>query len=335
MSAKPIVVVGAGIVGVCCASYLRREGHGVVIVEREAPGEGTSKGNAGALSPGSCVPLAMPGVFGKIPGWLTDPEGPLTIQPRYFLRALPWLLRFTASARPARVQQIADGLRELHRHVYDCYEPLVQAAGCGDLFHRSGCLNVYRTQAAFEKSLSDWKIRTDRGGQVRAVSGGELREIEPALSPAFTHGMMLPDHGYLSNPHRLVRLLAAQFAREGGRIEKAEVREVVRGGPGDTGVILQDGRRIEADRVVVAAGAWSMRLLSPLGIAVPLETQRGYHVTVQSSNLQLRHTVMAPEYNLMVNPMASGLRLAGSVEFAGLRRPPNDRRADGRRCRRA
>ena len=103
VSGAPIVVVGAGIVGICCAAYLRREGHEVLIMEREGPGEGTSKGNAGALSPYSCVPLAMPGVFKKIPGWLMDPEGPLTIQPRYFVRALPWLLRFTLSARPERV----------------------------------------------------------------------------------------------------------------------------------------------------------------------------------------------------------------------------------------
>ena len=76
------------------------------------------------------------------------------------------------------------------------------------------------------------------------------------------------------------------------------------------------------------AGAWSGGLTRALGLNVPLESQRGYHVTVQSSNLALRHTVMAPEYNLMVNPMAMGLRLAGSVEFAGLRRPPDYRRAD-------
>ena len=91
MSGAPVVVVGAGIVGMSCAAYLRRDGREVIVVEREGPGTGTSRGNAGALSPYSCVPLAMPGVFTKIPGWLTDPEGPLTIQPRYFTRALPWL----------------------------------------------------------------------------------------------------------------------------------------------------------------------------------------------------------------------------------------------------
>ena len=79
---------------------------------------------------------------------------------------------------------------------------------------------------------------------------------------------------------------------------------------------------------MVAAGAWCAPLARALGLRVPLESQRGYHVTVQSSNLALHHTVMAPEYNLMVNPMAMGLRLAGSVEFAGLAPPPNYRRAD-------
>ncbi|HEX5128290.1 MAG TPA: FAD-dependent oxidoreductase, partial [Usitatibacter sp.] len=125
-----VVVIGAGIVGVCCASYLRRDGHEVTLVERAGPGEGTSKGNAGALSPGSCVPLAMPGIVRKVPGWLTDPEGPLRIRPAYLPRALPWLLRFVRSARPARVAEISDALRALHRHVFDCYEPLVRAARC-------------------------------------------------------------------------------------------------------------------------------------------------------------------------------------------------------------
>lgn len=93
-------------------------------------------------------------------------------------------------------------------------------------------------------------------------------------------------------------------------------------------VRLADGEPLVVDGVVVAAGAWSRELAAQLGTRVPLETQHGYHVTVRSSNLGLRHTVMAVEHNLMVNPMAMGLRLAGTVEFAGLRAPPNYARAD-------
>ena len=327
MSGAPVVVVGAGIVGICCAAYLQRDGRDVVVVDREGPGAGTSKGNAGALSPYSCVPLAMPGVFKKIPGWLTDPEGPLTIQPRYFPRALPWLLRFSLAARPERVAQIADGLVSLHRHVYDCYAPLVAAAGCGALIHRSGTLNVYRSARAFEASRSDWAMRSERGGTMRALSGDEMRELVPELSPAYTHGMFLPDHGYLANPHRLVQLLATQFVADGGRIERAAVRALERRDGGASTVVLDDGRTLDAACVVVAAGAWSNRLLAPLHLRIPLETQRGYQVTIADAGIDPKLPVNVAEAKFYATPMEEGLRVAGTVEFAGLDAPPVYRRA--------
>lgn len=327
MSARPMVVIGAGIVGVCCASYLRRDGHEVILLEREGPGEGTSKGNAGALSPGSCVPLAMPGIVGKVPGYLRDPEGPLIIRPSYFLKALPWLLRFAAAARRDRIAGIADGLRALHRHVYDCYAPLVASAKCGDLFHQTGTLNVYRSEAAFKASLPDWKIRTDRGGECRFVEGGELREIEPALAPEYTHGVMLPDHAYVADPYRLTKALAAQFVADGGRIERHDVRAVERGEGDSMRVVTASGAVIDAARVVVAAGAWSTRLVAPLGVRIPLETQRGYHVTLTDAGVTPRVPVTEPAGKYYATPMEAGLRVAGTVEFAGLEAPPDYRRA--------
>lgn len=327
MSARPMVVIGAGIVGVSCAAYLRRDGHDVLLLERDGPGEGASGGNAGALSPGSCVPLAMPGVFGKIPGWLLDPEGPLTIRPSYFLRAFPWLVRFTLSARPAQVARIADGLRALHRHVFECYEPLVADAGCADLIRRSGTLAVYRSERAFADSQRDWQIRRERGGELREVSGGELREIEPELSPAFTHGMLIADHGYSADPLRMVQALAQRFVAGGGRLERAEAKALRRGDGSSMVVVLGDGRQIEAERVVVAAGAWSGALVAPLGIRIPLETQRGYQVTITDSGVEPRLPVVVSEGKFYATPMDGGLRVAGTVEFAGLEAPPEFRRA--------
>ena len=307
-----VVVIGAGIVGVSCAAYLRRDGHDVTLVEREAPGEGASKGNAGALSPGSCVPLAMPGVFGKIPGWLMDADGPLTIRPSYFLQAAPWLMKFALSARPARVEQIADGLRALHRHVFECYEPLVRNAGCESLIRRTGVLTVYRSAAAFEGSRREWDMRRERGADIRDVSGAELREIEPALDAAFTHGVLAPDHGYVVNPHRLVQTLAKRFVEDGGRIERKDVTAL---------------DEIQADRVVVAAGAHSGTLTRSIGVKLPLETQRGYHVTLTDPGFEPRLPVTSSEGKFYATPMEAGLRVAGTVEFAGLEAPPDMRRA--------
>ena len=321
-----VVVIGAGIVGVCCASYLRRDGHEVTLVERAGPGEGTSKGNAGALSPGSCVPLAMPGIVRKVPGWLTDPEGPLRIRPAYLPRALPWLLRFVRSARPARVAEISDALRALHRHVFDCYEPLMRAARCEDLIRRTGTMVVYRSESAFRSSRREWDMRRERGAEVRELSAGEIHQLEPGLAPGYTHGVLSPDHGYVANPFRLVTRLAEQFVADGGRFERGDVRAVQRKDDG-TFTLRLDGREIEADKIVIAAGAWSSALTSPLGPRLPLESQRGYHVTLPTPGFEPRIPVSSSEGKFYATPMEGGLRVAGTVEFAGLDAPPDYRRA--------
>lgn len=320
-----VVVVGAGIVGLACASYLRRDGHEVTIVERDGPGEGTSKGNAGAVSPGSCAPLAMPGVFRKIPGWLLDREGPLTIRPAYFPRALPWLLRFMAAAAPERVEKIADALRALHRPTFDCYAPLVKDAGCEDLIRRTGTMFAFRSEAALRGSEREWKLRRDRGVELRPVTGGELREIEPALAPTFTHGMYLPTHGYVAEPYRLSLALASHFQASGGRIERARVTRILPSG--DSVAVEYEGGRLGADYAVLAAGVRSGELLAPLGIRVPLETQRGYHVTLADPGFTPRLPVSVSEGKYYATPMEGGLRVAGTVEFAGLEAPPDYRRA--------
>ena len=156
----------------------------------------------------------------------------------------------------------------------------------------------------------------------------ELESLEPDLKGAFRFGILAPENGSTVDPSALVKALHARCLADGAGHLKRRV----------TGFELRDGlvqalrfngaESLAVDGVVVAAGAWSAQLAAQLGARVPLETQRGYHVTVKSSNLALRHTVMAVEHNLMVNPMAMGLRLAGSVELAGLRAPPNYARAD-------
>ena len=133
MQTRNITVIGAGIVGIATASYLRRDGHAVTVVDQRPPGEYCSFGNAGILSPGSCVPIAMPGILSQVPGYLLDPLGPLALRWSYLPQALPWLLRFVANADVKRVERIADGLRALLAQTFDAYAPLVQNAGVGPL----------------------------------------------------------------------------------------------------------------------------------------------------------------------------------------------------------
>jgi len=323
-----IAVIGTGIIGVSTAAWLQRDGHRITFIDPLEPGEACSYGNAGSLSPSACLPVGMPGMWRKIPDWLLDPLGPLTVRWPHLPRALPWLVRFLRASRRDEVERIATALRGLLAPIFECYGPLLAHAGAEDLVRRSGCLYVYSSRAASDRWRWGMDLRRRLGVELRDVSEDELATLEPDLKGRFRFGLLAPENGSTLDPSALVKRLHARCLSDGATHRRARVRGFGSAGGQVRTIRLDEGPALPVDGVVIAAGAWSAPLAAELGAPVPLETQRGYHVTVASNNLQLRHTVMAVEHNLMVNPMAMGLRLAGSVELAGLKAPPRYERAD-------
>jgi D-amino-acid dehydrogenase len=322
-----VAVIGNGIVGACIGAWLQRDGHRVTFIDPLPPGEATSFGNAGSLSPSACLPVGMPGMWKKVPRWLLDPLGPLTIRWRYAPLVAPWLAQFLRHTTPAEVTRIATATRGLLAPIFDCYEPILQRANATGLMRRSGCLYVYSSQEAAQQWQWGMALRRSLGVEMRDVGQAELETLEPDLKGRFRFGILAPENGSTLDPSALTKAIAAQCEADGAAVHRARATGFAQRDGVVSAVLLEDGGRVECDAVAIAGGAWSGRLLRELGSWVPLETQRGYHVTVGSSNLALRHTVMAPETNVMVNPMRMGLRLAGSVEFAGLRAPPRFQRA--------
>jgi D-amino-acid dehydrogenase len=323
-----IAVIGNGIVGTCCAAWLQRDGHQVTFVDPLGPAEATSFGNAGSLSPSACLPVGMPGMWKKVPRWLLDPLGPLTVRWWYAPVAAPWLLRFLRASSREEVARIAAAMRGLLAPIFDCYEPLLQRAGAMGLMRRTGCLYVYSGQDAARQWAWGMTLRRSLGVEMRDVAEDELVALEPDLKGRFRFGILAPENGSTLDPAALTRAIFDQCVADGAAVVRARSSGFRLRGGSVTGVELDGADTLDCEGVVLAGGAWSATLARQLGPAIPLETQRGYHVTVESNNLALRHTVMAMEHNLMVNPMRMGLRLAGSVEFAGLKAPPDMRRAD-------
>ncbi len=325
--AKNIIVIGAGVVGMATASCLRRDGFDVTVVDMRPPGEYCSTGNAGILSPGSCVPFGLPGNLRKVPGWLLDPLGPLTIKPGYFLRALPWLMRFQAASRINRIDPIADALRALLRQTLDAWEPLAQWAGVPDIIRRTGYLVVYESEQAFRGDALAWKIRRDRGVVCTDLDAARIRELEPALRGIYARGMFLPEQGFVANPLRLTQALAAQFQRDGGKILQRKVLDLETGAGGPS-ALMTDAGRLPVETLVVCAGVHSNEFSTKLGSRVPLESQRGYHVHYENPAVTLARPVMSGEGKFFATPMETGLRIAGAVEFAGTEAAPDYARAD-------
>jgi D-amino-acid dehydrogenase len=319
---KTVAVIGAGMVGVAVASYLQRDGHDVVIIDPEPPGQGASFGNAGCFNPSSVVPVAGPSALSKIPGYLTDPLGPLAIRWSYLPKLTPWLIRHALAATPARIEAQARALKSLLSPCLDALMPLVRDAGAESLVARDGILVAYRSEATWRAEKQAWDLRRRNGIVWDELNGDDLRQFDPSLSHDLIRAKFIPGNGHTFNPGGLVVTLAAAVQSRGGRLMRARA----------TGFAL-DGNRLRAVRTpsgdvpasaaVIACGAHSKPLAAGLGNTVPLETERGYHLMIRNPEAMPRLPTNDADYKFVATPMQEGLRLAGTVEFAGLTAKPN------------
>jgi D-amino-acid dehydrogenase len=327
MARSDIIVIGAGIIGVTSALALQREGHRVRILDRKGVAAETSRGNAGAFAYTDIEPLATPGILRKAPKWLLDPLGPLSIPPAYALPLLPWMLRFWRASWQDRYAAAVAAQASLMHHSRAALERLIANVDGEPLMRREGQLQVYEGEAAYSASLPAWTLRRQHGVRFDLLqSPGALAEVQPGLSPRFTHAGYTPDWMNTVDPARWTEYLAQQFVAAGGVIETADIRALRQAGDG---VEIETATgTIRADQVVLAAGAWSHHLARTLGDAIPLETERGYNTTFPTTSFDLRTHLTFADHGFVVSKIGEGLRVGGAVELGGLRLPPNYKRAE-------
>lgn len=322
------LVVGAGIVGTAIAEQLQSRGHSVLLLDRDAPGRGCSFGNAGHFATDVVLPLANMQTILSLPKILRDPLGPLSIRWSYLPKILPWLVRFALAALPHNARASCNSLRALNGRSIESYDRLLTRTGLSDLMTKNGALTIYESESSITANARTVELLRSFGVEIELMGGDQLREMEPALGHQVAGGLFFPKTAHSINPFRLVTELAGVFESQGGAFLQGEVSQLspLEGGGGK--VVLQDGRQIEADRVIVATGAWSKSLAAQLGYSVPLDTERGYHLMLPQGNCAISRPMVSFERSFVMTPMEEGLRLAGTVELAGLDAPPNYQRAD-------
>jgi D-amino-acid dehydrogenase len=324
-----VVVVGAGVIGICTALQLQRAGMQVEILDRHPPGEGASYANAAVVTEAHVAPIAMPGVLAQVPRMLLDRESPLALRWRGLHRLAPWLARFLAAARPAAVRRITEAMGRLLDGSMAAFEPLLAEAGEPGLLQRTGTLCIYESQAGFRRDATARELEQHVGRRFEIYPASALRQVEPALgaTDGLHAGVYYPDAGYITDNYRLVQVLARSFRRHGGRI----LREAATGFAfeGDRVCAVATERTTRpCDHVVLAAGAWSRPLARKLGANPPLDTERGYSLTLPEPGVSPRMPVFSGERGMVCTPQETGLRLAGTVELGGLDAPPDWNRAD-------
>lgn len=316
------VVIGAGIIGVMAAFYLRAEGRSVLLVERQAVAAGASAGNAGILAFPEIIPPSSPGIMLKAPKWLVDPLGPLSIPPAYALKIMPWLWRFwRASARPVYERTIAAqvGMMALAAREMGAIRHQPELAS---FFDDTGTLDLYDSEASFRRADADWRAKAKAGFKFTAVGRREIDELQPGLAPQFTHGIYGADGIQVNDPAGLTRAIAARLLDRGGRMIEGTAVSISPAAEGAR-IMLEGGGSIEGRTVVVACGAWSKTLAAGLGDRLPLETERGYNTTLPTPGIALKRQLYFNDHAFVVTPLADGVRVGGAVELGGLSLPPN------------
>jgi D-amino-acid dehydrogenase len=316
----PVAIVGAGIVGVSTAIWLQRAGHDVVLIDRGEPGEGTSYGNGGVLASCSIVPVTVPGLLRKAPRMLFDPGQPLFLRWSYLPRLAPWLRDYLKHCTPEQARRIASALAPIIGDSLAEHQALSDGTGAEKWLSPSDYVFVYRDRTHFEGDAFGWSIRREHGFRWDELEGQAFHAYDPAFADDLGFAVRLGEHGRIADPGRYVKDLAAHFAARGGRVVKGETSDIVREDGHVTGVRI-GGETLACSAAVLATGVWSKPLCRKLGLEVPLESERGYHVELWEPSMMPRSPVMVASGKFVITPMDGRLRLAGIVEFGGLEAP--------------
>lgn len=321
-----VIVVGAGVAGLSTALHLRRLGVPATVIDPTPSPGGASYGNAGLLSADSVVPIALPGMLRKVPGWLNDPLGPLSVRPSYLLKAAPWLMRWIRSGQIDRVRNIAVAMRTLHRNAFQDWKELLGDSLYRDLIRRTGQVQLWDTAGETATAAVERNLREIHGIESQVLGPDDIRQIFPGIARDVERGVLIPGNGHTVSPARLVRTLSELFLEEGGLIVPERAMKLIPEANGGWMVLTNVGNH-RAEKIIVAAGAWSGQLLKPLGIKLPLETERGYHAMLPEPSISLKLPILHKSRGFGMTQMEDGIRVAGTVEIAGLDAPPDERRA--------
>lgn len=319
---KRVVVVGAGIVGVSTAIWLQRKGVDVVLIDRGGPASGTSYGNAGVLAAASVVPVTVPGLIGKAPGMLFDSRQPLFLNWSYLPRLLPWLPRYLSHCNPKQVHKIATALAPILRDCLADHRALAKGTGAEKFITPADYVYAYQSKSHFDADQFAWDVRREHGFQWTEHDAQSYQAYDPAFGDEVGYAACVHNHGRISDPGEYIKTLAGHFKNQGGVVEQAEFRDFILQNKKVRGVKTSDAT-IDCDAMVVATGAWSKALLQKLGLNIPMESERGYHIELFEPSVMPAMPTMIAAGKFVMTPMQGRLRMAGMVEFAGLKAGAN------------
>jgi len=317
---QSVIVIGSGITGVSCAEELRRSGAKVTLIDRVQAGDPsqTSFGNAGILAREGIMPIANPSMLKMIPQILLSPSSPVYLKWSYLAKFSPWALKFIMNGTRPKALPIILALNEL---IYDTVENHIQLSkntGAARFIEKGDMTLLFRNRKQFSSDKFANQTRRNLGITWEELTRDKLLDRDPHISKLYQFGLAYKNHGWITNPAAYVSSLAKHFQENGGKILIGEVSKI-----NGNNVELKGGIILKAENIVLATGAWSKNLASQLGHNIPLQAERGYHLSLKNTSHMPPNTYLITDKKFGLTPMDGFLRCAGQSEFAPLEMPPN------------
>lgn len=321
---QTLAVIGAGIIGLCTALQAQRQGYQVTLMDKDLPGKGASFGNAGYLATELIDPLATVKTIKASPRLWLNPKGPLCLPVNHLLSILPWLKRFLVAASPSKAKYSQEALIQLNRESIPAWHRCLSQINAEEEIVESGYLLVWESSEKKEEARAHGHYMAQFDIPCEYVEGNRLAELEPELSQTLSHGLYFPQACRVKEPYQLCQRLFEAFKQLGGEFLQEAVHRI-QPDNGQANLSLNQDNRL-FDKAIICTGAWSKALLADLGLKVPLEAERGYHITATNQAHRIKHPIGSAERRFVITPLDSGLRAVGMTELGGLKRGPIARR---------
>ena len=313
---KSVVVIGGGIVGLSCAYYLQKAGHQVTLIDKGQFNEGTSHINAGYLTPSHIIPLAAPGMVQKGLRWMTRPDSPFYIQPRFDLNLFRWGWKFMWACSHKHVDKSLEVIRDINLLSKDLYIEMKYSKDIDFQLESKGLLMAYQSSKIEKEEAKVAQKARALGLEVRQLDRTQLQQYQPEVQMHAAGAFYYTCDAHTTPGLFMQQLLA--FVKQAGVDCRAQttVTGFIYQNQTIKGVQTTQGA-FTADEYVMAAGVWSEDVLRPLGIRIALQAGKGYAIsTTQPTGISLPAILLEPK--IAVTPMQGFTRFAGTMELSGI-----------------
>jgi len=311
-----VTIIGGGVVGLCCAYYLNKEGYEVTVIDRNDITDGCSFGNMGYISPSHFIPLASPGIVRQGLKWMLSSSSPFYIKPRLNWELIQWGLAFWKNSNAQKVEENIPHLNNLLQLSRELMNDLKNEFNDSFSMIEKGCWTLYKNEktADHERHLAEQAITL--GLKTQTYSASQVQELEPEVEIDAIGGVLWLDDCHLDSS-KLMRTLHRYLQTAGVKFSlNTEVKGFEKAN-GKINSVITDKEKIKADEIVIANGSWMPAVARMAGIHLLMQPGKGYSVVYEHMEKNLRRPAILIEARTAMTPIDRWLRIGGTMELSG------------------